>query len=68
MQSFNGRFDVFGLYGRRTKKLTMHVLTEGHGWHVAKMHYDKKVEDLLKKGYHRVNEDVATTHVLTEVA
>jgi hypothetical protein len=65
MQESKGRYDVIGLYGRRGKNLNMHVIRAGVDEWDALVGFGGKQEDLLKKGYAVVNEDVAETNLLT---
>jgi hypothetical protein len=65
IQEFKGKFDVTGLYGRRGKALKLFVIAEGTTQYMSGVAYAEKVDDLLKKGYKRVVEDVATTSTLT---
>lgn len=58
MTKANGKFDVFGVYGRRGGKLTLTILVEGVSVTVASNAFVRKYEAELRKGYKLIAEDV----------
>jgi hypothetical protein len=60
VDSVNGvrRFAVFGMYGRRGKGLTMHIIRDNATLDLAYLAFHTKWKELLVKGYSEVNEDL----------
>jgi hypothetical protein len=67
IQEHLGHYDVIGLYGRRGRSLTVHVLRAGVDSWMANAAFNEKAHELRKKGYGMVKEDAATTESLTFV-